>query len=83
MTLDKEKDKPFAANRLRNLVIAFANFCFVTWLFGLFYGWTRDLGFEETIVTVWGAIYFSFVTGSTLGYGDIYPDSTTLLAIWK
>lgn len=59
--------------RLRNLIIAFSSLAMVTWLFGLFYWWQRHGNFQEEPQSIWDAIYFAFVTASTLGYGDIHP----------
>jgi hypothetical protein len=65
-------------NRMRNLIIAFLNIVFVNQLFGAFYWWSRSsadgtANFDVKLETIYDAFYFSAVTGSTTGYGDIKP----------
>ena len=75
---EEEKKERRVFNRLRNLVIAFSNIVFVNQLFGVFYWWSRkstngNANFDTALETINDAFYFSAVTGSTTGYGDIKP----------
>ncbi len=75
--------KVIGKNRLvyshgRNLLIGLLNYFEITWLFGVLYWWNRHAGFDSCLKSVWQAIYFSFVTGATIGYGDITPSKSDL-----
>jgi hypothetical protein len=56
---------------LRSLVFAIAGYATVVTGFGVFYSL---LGHQlEPSLNPWTAIYFSFVTATTLGFGDFQP----------
>lgn len=71
---DEETERRKVFNRMRNLIIAIANVFFVNRLFGAFYWWSAEKNnFSEMPKNIGDAFYFSTVTGSTLGYGEIRP----------
>ena len=59
-------------NPFRTLLMSFANFMAICVLFGWLYWLTEPdrLGFNS----LGDAIYFSFVVGATVGFGDIHPE---------
>jgi len=60
----------------RNLVSAFIGYLIVTWIFGIQY-WVLGKSLDPQLESIWHALYFSFVTGSTLGYGEIKPSASS------
>jgi hypothetical protein len=63
----------------RSLALLFVNFFELVFEFGLLYAFlsSSDPGdFSRSLTEAHDAIYFSFVTGATLGYGDIVPLSS-------
>jgi len=68
----------FPANSLRTLVSALLSFVSLATCFSLFYYLMRNQ-FNGDLNTI-DALYFSFVTITTLGYGDIYPLQSSWLA---
>jgi hypothetical protein len=63
----------------RSLALLFVNFFEIVFEFGLLYAFLSagDAGrFSKSLTEAHDAIYFSFVTGATLGYGDIVPLSS-------
>jgi hypothetical protein len=75
------KKKRLAYNHGRNLIIGLINLFHVNLIFALIYYWNRTYwdgvmqqsSFDACISDISRAIYFSFVTGATIGYGDIHP----------
>lgn len=60
-----------AHDAFRNLIYALLNFCFLNVLFAAAYSWSSEHICQEFS---WpNSIYFAFVTGTTLGYGDVTP----------
>jgi len=60
----------------RSLTLLFLNFFEIVLDFGLLYAYLCSVNpgmFNQEIIAARDAIYFSFVTAATLGYGDIYP----------
>lgn len=68
------KKRRKAYNHGRNLTIGLLMLFETNLIFGLVYFWNREGSFVPAIDDIWTAIYFSFVTGATIGYGDIHPD---------
>lgn len=72
----KKAGKEYALRSYRRVVVLLLhNYIEILFWFALFY---RNLGFlfDSTHISVdsfWGSLYFSLVTMSTLGYGDIIP----------
>lgn len=61
-------------SRLRNLVIGFGNFVYVTCLFGLVYWKSREsFGDPNPFEVPADGIYFAFTTAWTVGSADIAP----------
>lgn len=67
------KGVPLAWCHVRNLFIGLLLYIEINGWFGLIYWRNRLLAFDDSLLGVWHAIYFSFVTGSTLGYGEVSP----------
>ena len=58
----------------RNLILALLAVLKIAWLFGLIYWWEYNDQFANGgLRNVWEAIYFSFVTTTTVGFGDVQP----------
>lgn len=68
-------EKPAPAHSLvRNLILAMIGFIKIAYLFGLAYWWFFSNKFQPNCLSsIWDAIYFSFSTSTTLGFGDITP----------
>jgi hypothetical protein len=63
----------------RSLALLFVNFFELVFEFGLLYAYLSSGDpdqFSRSLTSGHDAIYFSFVTGATLGYGDIVPISS-------
>lgn len=60
-------------NRLRSTLLSLLNLFNIAVVFGLFYELERDC-FSDPLTPL-GALYFSFVTITTVGFGDIHPKS--------
>jgi hypothetical protein len=61
------------ARALRSIVLTFLSYLSIGVSFGVFYAGVRgDFG-PTPLCGAWRALYFSFVTMTTLGYGDITP----------
>lgn len=60
----------------RNLFNAVIGYIELNWVFGIVY-WFFGTSLSKTPNSVFHCIYFSFVTGSTLGYGEITPHSSS------
>ncbi len=58
-------------NYNRSLILLFFNFVEVIGSYGVIYAAGSYL--NESIQTMTEAIYFSLITGATVGYGDVYP----------
>jgi len=80
-TAIEEHFRSNAHNLHRNLFLAIIGHLKVSYLFGLTYwfGFSNRLGnhFDKPIYELWDAVYFSFVTSTTLGFGDIAPNPAT------
>lgn len=62
-----------AHDAFRNFVYALLGFCLLNILFAVAYAWSANVVCQELS---WpNSIYFSFVTGATLGFGDVTPES--------
>lgn len=70
-----DRNRPLVYSHVRNLFICILSVLQITWIFGLVFWWNRDQ-LDIAPDSVWQAIYFSFVTASTLGYGDIHPNAS-------
>lgn len=63
-------------SHIRNAIIGVVNFAVLCWLFGLMYRWSNGAivrGDGLKADGLWDYIYFGFVTGATIGYGDMHP----------
>ncbi len=73
--------KPMWASRTRTFLFGFVNlfelFLIFAFLYVRFPGTQFSRGGVKTALTWFDALYFSVVTGITLGYGDISPSSPT------
>ncbi len=59
----------------RILICLFINYAEILLWFAIFYRFFRNWfsSYELCLDTLWGSVYFSIVTMTTLGYGDIKP----------
>ncbi len=60
-------------NYNRSLILLFFNFVEVIGSYGVIYAAGNYL--NEPIKNIAEALYFSLITGATVGYGDVYPIS--------
>lgn len=58
-------------NALRSVMLTVFSFVQLVLAFGVFYTLMKDC--FEPVLGTWSAVYFSFVTVTTLGFGDIVP----------
>jgi hypothetical protein len=65
-------------DKLRNVFLTFISFFSLVISFSAFYI-TQSHCFEPSIENINQAIYFSFMTITTVGYGDIHPKSEAYL----
>ncbi len=64
-----------AHNFVRNLIFAIIGYLKIAWFFGIVYWWSFSKSFDKNgLMGLGDAIYFSLITSTTLGFGDITPN---------
>ncbi|MEM8864129.1 MAG: ion channel [Planctomycetota bacterium] len=67
----------------RNLVNGLIGFVMMNWFFGIAY-WLERASLDPQPTSVLHAIYLGFISGTTIGYGEIHPetDNPATLILW-
>jgi ABC-type multidrug transport system fused ATPase/permease subunit len=66
-------------DRLRSFIWAILNYIEMIFIFAIFYKYLPDGTFNLDL-TGFGLVYFSFITITTVGFGDIYPNPDATFA---